>query len=250
MKRWLIAILILTTNLSAQEKKDNKVSTGDNKTDEMMVEIQKMTKETDVCVAVQTTFIRIMDQELSLNANAAFKRPNLMRIDTIMEKVLMSQRLSDGGLMWTYDRTEKLVSKVNLGRIYRITKLEADADQADPLRPFRSLEWETIRYTGDETFEERPHRVFEATPKPNLLHTQLPQPPVKAQLVINPEDGLLRIARLLDSEDNAIITQTFRNLTRNPDLEDKWFEFIIPSGAHIIDGTNDIIEALKAVNLK
>ena len=72
--------------------------------------------------------------------------------------------------MWTYDREEKIVSKVNLGRVYRITNLEADADQADPLRPFRGLEWTSIRYTADEIFEERPHRVFEAKPKVNLLH--------------------------------------------------------------------------------
>ena len=247
MKRWLIAILILTASVSAQKKDDNKVSTGDPKTDEMMVEIQKSGKKSDVCMTRQTTLIRIMGQELELEANAAFKRPNLMRINTVQDKVIMSQRVSDGGLMWTYDRTEKIAAKVNMGRVYRITGLEADADQPDPLRPFRALEWTSIRYTGDEIFEGTSHRVFSATPKPSLLHAQLPEPPVKIHLIINPKDGLLRITRLLDADDNPIITQTFHDLTVNPDLKDKWFEFIIPSGAHIIDSTGDTIEALKAV---
>jgi outer membrane lipoprotein-sorting protein len=188
-----------------------------------------------------------MDQEISLESDAAFKRPNLMRFDTVQDDVILSQRLSDGGLMWTYDREEKLAIKVNLGKVYRITNLEADADQADPLRPFRSLEWETIRYIGDETFEEMPHHIFEATPKANLLHAQLPQPPVKVKLVIRPKDGLLRIIRFLDASDNEIITQTFHNLTVNPKIEANWFEFIIPSGAHIIDSTDDTIQALKSV---
>jgi outer membrane lipoprotein-sorting protein len=247
MKRWLIAILILTTTVSAEDKK---VSTGDPKSDALMVEIQKKVRKIDACVAKQTTLIRIMDQEVTLSSNAAFQRPNLMRLDTVQDDVIVSQRLSDGGLMWTYDREEKLATKANLGKIYRITNLEADADQADPLRPFRSLEWETIRYTGDETFEEMPHYIFEATPKTNLLHAQLPQPPVKVKLVVRPKDGLLRIVRFLDASDNEIITQTFHNLTINPKLEAKWFEFIIPSGAHIIDSTNDIIQALKGAGSK
>ena len=246
MKRWVIAMLILTTQVSAEN--DNKMSTGDGKTDEIMVEIQKNAREIATCKAEQTTVIRIMDQELTLNASATFKRPNLMRLDTAQDQVIISQRLSDGGLMWTYDREEKIVSKVNLGRVYRITNLEADADQADPLRPFRGLEWTSIRYTADETFEERPHRVFEAKPKINLLHAQLPVSLVKAHLLINPEDGLLRRIGFFDAENNEIITQTFHNLTINPELKDNWFEFIVPAGAHVIDATDDAIQALKTVN--
>ena len=243
MKRWVIAMLILTAQVSAEN--ENKMSTGDGKTDAIMVEIQKNAREIATCKAEQSTVIRVMNQELTLNASATFKRPNLMRLDTLQDQVIISQRLSDGGLMWTYDREEKIVSKVNLGRVYRITNLEADADQADPLRPFRGLEWTSIRYTADEIFEERPHRVFEANPKANLLHTQLPTPPVKAQLLINPEDGLLRRIGFFDAEDNEIITQTFHNLSINPDIKDKWFEFIVPSGAHVIDATDDAIQALK-----
>ncbi|MCY3679886.1 MAG: hypothetical protein OXH16_00715 [Gemmatimonadetes bacterium] len=244
MKRWVIAMLILTTQVSAEN--ENKMSTGDSKTDEIMVEIQKNAREIATCKAEQTTVIRVMDQELTLNTSATFKRPNLMRLDTVQDQVIISQRLSDGGLMWTYDREEKIVSKVNLGRVYRITNLEADADQADPLRPFRGLEWTSIRYTKDKIFEDRPHRVFEAKTKVNLLHAQLPNPPVKAQLLINPEDGLLRRVGLFDAKDNEIISQTFHNLTTNPDVKDKWFEFIVPAGTHVIDATDDAIQALKA----
>lgn len=245
MKRYVIALLILTAHVSAEDEK--KMTTGDGKTDAVMVEIQKLVRAIDRCAGTQTTVIRIHGQELTLRANAAFKRPNLMRLDTVEDTEIIAQRLSDGGLMWTYSRAEKIASKVNLGRVYRLTDLEADADQADPLRPFRGLEWTTIRYTGDEIFDDRPHRVFEAKPKVNLLHVQLPIPLVKAQLTINAETGLLRATRLFDASDNEIIAQTFHNLTVNPDLKDTKFEFIVPSGAHIIDATDEAIQALKAV---
>ena len=245
MKRCLIAMLILTAQVGAEDA--DEMSTGDGKTDAVMVEIQKLVREIDRCAGTQTTVIRIQGQELTLRANAAFKRPNLMRLDTVEDAEIIAQRLSDGGLMWTYDRAEKIASKVNLGRVYRLTDLEADADQADPLRPFRGLEWTTIRYTGDEIFDGQPHRVFEAKPKVNLLHAQLHLPLVKAQLTINAETGLLRETRLFDASDDEIIAQTFHNLTVNPDLKDAKFEFIVPSGAHIIDATDEAIQALKAV---
>lgn len=245
MKRYIIALLILTAQVSAENEK--KMSTGDGKTDAVMVEIQKLVRAIDRCAGTQTTVIRIQGQELTLRANAAFKRPNLMRLDTVEDAEIIAQRLSDGGLMWTYSRAEKIASKVNLGRVYRLTDLEADADQADPLRPFRGLEWPTIRYTGDEILDDQPHRVFEAKPKVNLLHAQLPIPPVKAQLTINAETGLLRATQLFDASDDEIIAQTFHNLTVNPDLKDTKFEFIVPSGAHIIDATDEAIQALKAV---
>lgn len=245
MKRYLIAMLILTAQVGAEDA--DEMSTGDGKTDAVMVEIQKRVREIDRCAGTQTTVIRIQGQELTLRANAAFKRPNLMRLDTVEDAEIIAQRLSDGGLMWTYDRAEKIASKVNLGRVYRLTDLEADADQADPLRPFRGLEWTTIRYTGDEIFDDQPHRVFEAKPKVNLLHAQLHLPLVKAQLTINAETGLLRATRLFDASDDEIIAQTFHNLTVNPDLKDAKFEFIVPSGAHIIDATDEAIQALKAV---
>jgi len=245
VKRYLIAMLILTAQVGAEDA--DEMSTGDGKTDAVMVEIQKLVREIDRCAGTQTTVIRIQGQELTLRANAAFKRPNLMRLDTVEDAEIIAQRLSDGGLMWTYDRAEKIASKVNLGRVYRLTDLEADADQADPLRPFRGLEWTTIRYTGDEIFDDQPHRVFEAKPKVNLLHAQLHLPLVKAQLTINAETGLLRATRLFDTSDDEIIAQTFHNLTVNPDLKDAKFEFIVPSGAHIIDATDEAIQALKAV---
>ena len=245
MKRYVIAMLILTAQVGAEDEK--KRSTGDGKTDAAMVEIQKLLREIDRCAGTQTTVIRIQGQELTLRANAAFQRPNLMRLDTVEDAEIIAQRLSDGGLMWTYDRAEKIASKVNMGRVYRLTGLEADADQADPLRPFRGLEWTTIRYAGDEMLDERAHRVFEAKPKVNLLHAQLPIPLVKAQLTIDAETGLLRRTRLFDASDDEIIAQTFHNLTVNPDLKDTKFEFIVPSGAHIIDATDEAIQALEAV---
>ena len=90
MKRWVIAMLILTTQVSAE--KENKMSTGDGKTDAIMVEIQKNAREIATCKAEQTTVIRVMGQELTLNASATFKRPNLMRLDTTQDQVIISQR--------------------------------------------------------------------------------------------------------------------------------------------------------------
>lgn len=242
---WMVVACLMAVMPVWAEDDGKKMSTGDDRTDAMMVELQGLSRKIEACVANMTTVIRVMDQEISLQANAAFKRPNLMRIDMVEGEVVLSRRLSDGGLMWNYDKEEKIASKVNLGRVYRITSLEADGDQPDPLRAFRGLEWKTIRYTGQEPLDGELYRVFEATPILNILHAQLPEPPVKVQIYVHAKDGLLRVSNLYNAAGKEILSLRFKNLTVNPKLEDKWFEFLIPAGAHVIDATDDLIEIFK-----
>ena len=245
-----LLVLLMGPVRGAEGQDEGKMSTGDDKTDAMMVELQGLSKEAEACVAHMTTVIRVMDQVLTLEANTAFKRPNLMRIDTVQGETVVSRRLSDGGLMWNYDKEEKIATKVNLGRVYRTTKLEADGDQPDPLRPFRGLEWKTIRYQGQEPLDGKLYRVFEANPIPNMLHAQLPEPPVKVQIYVDANDGLLRISKLLDGAGNEILSLRFKNLTLNPKLEGKSFEFLIPSGAHVMDATDDLVQLFKTLGEK
>ena len=87
-----------------------------------------------------------------------------------------------------------------------MTHIEADADQFDPLRPFRGVDWSTIRYAGTDTVSGVAHEAFTAALLSSLLSAQLPSPPVKVRLSIHPGDGLLRVARLYDRKNNENLT--------------------------------------------
>ena len=58
MKRWVIAMLILTTQVSAE----NQMSTGDSKTMKYGRNSKKMPEKSPPVKLKQTTFIRVMDQ--------------------------------------------------------------------------------------------------------------------------------------------------------------------------------------------
>ena len=158
--------------------------------------------------------------------------------------------MSDGGLLWIYDAQERMAQRINLSRFFKATGREADADQPDPARPFRGLQWKTIRYVGSELLEGENHRVFDAVPDISLLQAQLPVVLAKVRIYIHPNDGLLRRIEIYDASDAVVILQQFEGVVVNPKLDDSQFEFVVPSGAHVIDMTDDSIRILKSAEKK
>jgi outer membrane lipoprotein-sorting protein len=250
MKRLLtVAALLMfaTSSLTFAKDKDNTKTTGDDATDREMVKLQKKSKVLKTCTATVSTTIRVGDQEVTVAGSGIFKGPGKMRIEESLPDGGGQVVLSDGSYLWMYDRSENMVSRINLSRVYQMTKMEADVHQFDPLRPFRGVKWSTIRHTGPDTIEGVIHESFEAEPLPSILAAQLPSPPVRVRLAIHPTDGLLRSARLYDAEDNEIVVQAFSDIQGNRELEDKSFEFIVPAGAHPMDATNEMIDFFKSV---
>ena len=250
MVRVLLLVGLLGAAPGAALAKGKKLSTGDTKTDGMMVALQEKTKAVEACTGKMVTTLRMMGQEVAIQYDAAFKRPNRIRLDLIQAGAVLATIVSDGGLLWVYEAGEKLVTKVNRSRVYRATELEADADQPDPIRPFRGLVWPSIRYAGDETVGARTLRVFEALPKPNPMQAQLPVAPVKVKIYVDSEDGLLRTVRSYDAAGAEIMIQQFSDVRVTPNLADSRFEFVIPAGAHVIDATDDTVQLLKALKEK
>ena len=249
MKTWVtfaLMVVLIGSTVFAKDK-DNTKTTGDDNTDREMVKLQKKTKGLETCVATVSTTIRIEDQEVTISGPGMFKGPGKMRVKKSLPDGSSQLVLNDGSYLWIHDRAENLVSRINLSRVYQATKMEADVDQSDPLRPFRGLDWGTIRYTGTDTIAGIIHEAFVATPLPSLLLAQLPSPPAQIKLSVHPVDGLLRRARLYDAEGNKIIVQTFTDVQGNRDLDNKQFEFIVPAGAHPMDATNETIAFYKSL---
>jgi outer membrane lipoprotein-sorting protein len=242
-----ILLLIICSSPLRSEDDDNRKTTGDDKTDKQMVELQKKSKGLKTCTAHVSTLIRIEDQEVTIAGPGMFMGPGKMRIEKSLPDGSAQLVINDGSYLWIHDKTENMVSRINLARVYQVTKIEADTDQFDPLRPFRGVDWKTIRYTGKDTIAGIPHAGFDATPMPTLLFAQLPSPPAKVKLSVHLVDGLLRRARIYDEEGIEIIVQEFSDVQGNRELDKKQFEFIVPAGAHPMDATSETIEFFKSI---
>lgn len=250
MKRLFAAVLVGVAMISGSvfaEEDDNKKTTGDDATDREMVKLQKKSGALETCTATVSTTIRVEDQEVTVTAQGLFKKPGKMRIEESLPDGGGQVVVSDGSYLWMHDRTENMVSRINLARVYQMTEMEADVHQHDPLRPFRGVEWSSIRHTGQETVDGVSHETFEAKLLPSLLFAQLPSPPERVILSVHPVDGLLRRAQLYDAEDNEIVVQTFTDVQANRKLNKKSFEFVVPAGAHPMDATNEMIGFFNSV---
>ena len=242
---WAVSLMAGCIASVASPAAAEKMSTGDAKTDAVMVALQKRLKKVETCRARMVIQLRIMDQQLEIRGDALFKAPDLMRLDLTLPGDVRQTVVSDGALLWTYNADEEIVARVNRVRVYRESGREADADQPDPTRPFRGLQWKTIRYAGNESVDGKNLRIFDAVPELNPTYAQLPSAPARVRVYVDPQDGLTRLVKIYDASDAEIITQQFTGLEVNPDLEDARFEFVVPAGAHVIDMTDDIIELLK-----
>lgn len=223
---------------------DKKVSTGDAKTDAAIVDVQSKRGATSQCQARLVTTYKVMDQEIEEVSEAFFKAPGLIFLGVSDNGKWVPSMVSDAGVLWTYDAEEKIVTKFNRGRIYRETELEVDAYVPDLLRPYRGVVWESIRL---KSTSDKDVYLFDAQLKPNLLNAQLPVALVQAQIVIAKKDGLLRQVTALDAEGNDVVTRRFENIQPTAKVPNKIFEFVIPAGAHVIDGTEDAVQLLKSL---
>lgn len=221
---------------------DKKVSTGDSKTDAVIVDVQQRRSDMTMCRAKLLTTYKVMDQELQEVSDAFFKAPNLMFLGVSEGDKWIPSMISDAGTLWTYDAEEKNVTKFNRGRIYRETEFEVDAYIPDPLRPFRGVVWTSIRLSDASNKEMH---VFDANLKPNLLSAQLPDALVRVRLSLSTQDGLLRLVQAFDASGNEVVVQRFDQVQLDVKVSDQMFEFVIPSGAHVIDGTGDAVMLLK-----
>ena len=223
-----------------------KMSTGDMKTDEIMVALQEKSKTVSSCRARVKTLLHLEGEQFEILDDVYIQVPAKIYVSRVLAGEINQTIVSDGSLMWRYDPEEKLVSRVNMGRVFRTTKVEADADQPDLTRPFRTLDWTSIRYIKTESVGSREYRVFKAVPGLTMLHAELPQAPETVTLWIHPEDGLLRIARYYGTGEKELFSQEYLEVVVNPKLDSQIFDFVVPSGVHVMDMTDDVIEILNS----
>ncbi len=229
-----------------QTLRAEKVSTGDTKTDNVIVELQGKLKPVETCRAQVTTRLTMDGQVYRIKDAASYRVPGRIRLERTIADEMRQTIVADGSLLWVHDHSENVVTRANMSRVYKATSLEADGDQPDPTRPFRGIEWETIRYLKAEALGSDLCRAFEAVPKPTSLFADLPTPPAKVRFLIHQEDGLVRRLQYLDPSGAEILSYLYEKVEVNPKIGEKEFEFVVPYQALVMDTTDDTIELLQA----
>ena len=223
----------------------DKMSTGDTKTDGLMVAIQEKLKPIKTCETRVRTLLTVEGEQFEILDDITIQAPAKMHVARVLAGRIRQTIVSDGSLLWRYDPEEKIVYRINNARVYRATQVEAHADQPNPTRPFLALEWKSIRYVGTDTLKGGILRVFEAVPEVTLLYADLSEPPARVRFSIHPEDGLLRAVSYYSAAGKELLSRHFETLKTNVKVDDDRFEFIVPAGVHVMDVTDDIIEFIR-----
>ena len=241
----LAACLALCTMAIGGRAGADKMSTGDSKTDGLMVAIQEKLKSIKTCETRVRTLLTVEGEQYEIVDDVAIQAPARMHVSRVLAGRIRQTIVSDGSLLWRYDPEEKIVYRINMARVYRSTQVEADADQPNPMRPFRALKWKSIRYSGTDTLKGEILRVFEAAPEVTLLNADLPEPPSRVRFSVHPEDGLVREVRYFNAEGGELLSREFETLKTNVKVGEEQFDFVVPAGVHVMDVTDDIIDLIK-----
>ena len=223
----------------------DKMSTGDVKTDGLMVAIQEKLKSIKTCEFRVRTLLTVEGEQYEILDDVTAQTPARMHVARVLAGRIRQTIVSDGSLMWRYDPEEKIVYRINMARVYRATQVEADADQPNPMRPFRALEWKSIRYAGTDTLKGEIVRVFEAAPEVTLLNAELPDPPARVRFTVHPEDGLVREMRYFNAGGGELLSRQFETFKTNVKVDEERFEFVVPAGVHVMDVTDDMIDLIR-----
>ena len=245
VRKTLTVCLVLCTAAIGGRASADKMSTGDSKTDGLMVAIQEKLKPVKTCETRVRTLLTVEGEQYEILDDITIHAPARMHVARVLAGRIHQTIVSDGSLLWRYDPDEKIVYRINKSRVYRATQVEADADQPNPTRPFRALEWKSIRYSETDTLNGEILRVFEAVPEVSLLYADLPEPPARVRFSVHPEDGLLREVRYYNEKGSELLSRHFETLKINPEVDDNQFEFVVPAGVHVMDITDDIIELIR-----
>lgn len=244
------AVVLTVTALAALASDPDaaKMSTGDTETDGVIVSLQEKLKTVATCRADVITRLTLEGEVYTIEDSAMYRVPGRFRLERSIGEDVRQTIVADGSLLWIHDHAENMVSRVNLSRVYKATGLEADGDQPDPTRPFRGVEWTSIRYAGTDSLGGEACQAFEGSPKPISLFAELPVTPDRIRLLVHPEDGLARQAQYLTPDGQEVFAYRFTRVAVNPKLSDDVFEFVVPARALVMDATAETIELLQSAS--
>jgi outer membrane lipoprotein-sorting protein len=221
---------------------------GEETTEQIIAELKAKAENVETVRADLKMTTTVMAQQLTMEGSAIFSKPDRTHIEMSMDigAMKMDQTvISDGTTVWTYQPTLRMVHKIDTAQVAAETGIEHSAQQGgDVMRPFQSLQAESIKWLRSDESEGVEIHVFEGTPAvPDL--PQIPFTPAKIELWVGVEDGLLRKATMYDAEGNEVISQSYDNIEVNVDVPEEKFQFVPPEGIQVLDMTENVISMLK-----
>ena len=179
-----------------------------------------------------------------------FKKPDKMRMEIVTNigPVKMKEfHISNGKIIWVYQPLMNVVNKTDLEQMAAaLGKKPEDCQSGNIARPLNGFDPGSISYLGIKKSDEIDTYMFEGSASSQgMQKTSLIQG--KMLVWIGVKDGLLRKLVVIDWTGKETMSQVYKNVKLNIDIDDSLFEFIPPEGVKITDVTRSTIDMMKAM---
>jgi outer membrane lipoprotein-sorting protein len=195
--------------------------------------------------------MEMMGQRVVTTGTCLFKKPNKMRLETVMDMGAMKleqTQISNGKEVWTYQPKMNMANKIDMAKVgSAIPGAGGPGGGANDIsKPFQGLRPDSIALVRTEDLEGKKAYVFAGVPgEPNL--PKMPFDLAKVEVWIGADDGLVHRVTMLNTQGKEIMSRTYSNIQVNVEAADSLFEFTPPPGVQVMDMTEATLSMMKTM---
>ena len=176
-----------------------------------------------------------------------------IRIEMTVPPANMKQIIvSDGKTAYTYMPMIKMVQKMDVERL----KKELGPDYKDKMgapgssssaNPLEGMDPKSFHYRGTEELNGESVYVLEGKLGgiSDELRKMNPMTPQNAKFWISTKDGMPRQASFFGASGQEMMSQQFKNVTLNPQIDPALLSFTVPEGVQVVDMTDGVINMTR-----
>lgn len=167
-----------------------------------------------------------------------FKEPNKFYMEVELPELKGAKQIfiSNGEVMWQYMPNTKTARKIVLQKGKGKLSQEYFNKRGDIRNPFGNMKSESIKFIKQFTEEDKLIYVLKAEPKDEVKQDSIVEVS-KAKIWIFAGIGIPKKVIWYDEKNNPVITQEFKEIKINPDIDENKFNFSPPQGVDILELT-------------
>lgn len=180
-------------------------------------------------------------EQVNSSGKIVFQEPDkfFMQIEVAELEGLSQVFISDGQTMWQYLPSLNMSTKMDIKEAKKETAEEYLDNKADLRSPFANLKKDSLKIIEEKGTNGESIYVLEGIAVQEIKDQSIADV-YKSNIWISPSIGIPSKVVWYDENGNVVISQEFKNIEINQQIDESIFVFSPPEGVEVIDVTDQI----------
>lgn len=220
---------------------------ADESVQNRITDLEKKTASVTSYQADLSITIEMMGKRVETKGTVIYKKPDKSKMESEMDMGIMKMKqvsYNDRTTRWIYQPDMKIASRIDMKKVAAETKDGSMGQQGDISQPFKGFQRDSITFIREDNMNNEKVLIFQSIPEKSGLK-MMNISPAKIEMWIGAGDGLCRRKILFNDEGKEMMTESYKNIKVNIEVDDSIFSFVPPEGTQVNDMTEATIDMLK-----